>query len=167
MIKRVAVFVDIGNQFFCINKKWPGRKLDYAKFLKKAETFGPVVRAFAFGTQVSNSAAKFIERLEFMGYEVQYKELNKHTWYCWDVGLAINTIRMHEKVDTIIIGSSNRTLVPIVKFLQEKGIRVVIAASGIGTDLRNACDRYIELSEAMLEPKIVQIQEEEKTILEN
>lgn len=157
MSSRVAIFIDVGNQFFCINKKWPSRKLNYKKYLAKAETFGTVVRAFAYGTQVENTASNFIVALHHLGYEPQYKQVERKVWYSWCVGMAMDIVRLviNDKVDTIIIGNSDRSMAPVISWAKEKGIQVIIIGCGINKELKTACDRWIEIDEVMLEPEVI------------
>lgn len=153
MSSRVSVFIDVGNQFYCINKKWAGRKLNYEKYLEKAKSFGGIGRAFAYGTQVDDTAAKFITALYHLGFEPQYKQVKKNVWYSWNVGMAMDIVRLvtNDKTDTIIIGNSDRSIAPVISWAKEKGVRVIVMACGINKELKNACDRWIEIDEAMLE----------------
>lgn len=150
---RVSVFIDVGNQFYCINKKWEGRKLNYEQYLAKANTFGTVSRAFAYGTQVEDAAAKFITALHHLGFEPQYKQVEKNVWYSWGVGIAMDIVRLvtNDRTDTIIIGHSDRAMAPVIAWAKEKGVKVIIIACGINRDLKNECDSWIEIDESMLE----------------
>ena len=151
MANRVAVFVDVGNQFYCINKKWEGRKLNYEEYKKRAATFGSVVRAFAYGTQIEGAASKFISCLYHLGFEPQYKTVEKNNWYSWDVGMAMDMVRMCDKIDVAIVGNSSRTISPAVAYLKEKGIKVVVIGCGISKDVKDVCDQWVEINEDMLE----------------
>lgn len=150
---KVCVFVDVGNQYHTINKKWEGGKLNYVEYLRKASTYGTVKRAFAYGTQVDDTAAKFITALHHMGYEPQYKQVDKNTWFSWGVGIAMEIVRQvtNDKVDVIILGASGREMAPAVRWAREKGVRVIIIGCGINKELKNACDSWIEIDESMLE----------------
>lgn len=151
MAARVGVFVDVSNQFYCINKRWPGRKLNYEAYRAKAETFGTIVRAFAYGTQIDDSASKFISCLYHFGFEPQYKNIEKDNWYCWDVGIAMDMVRMHEKLDIVVLGTSNKSMAPVISYLKEKGVRVVVMGCGISREVKDTCDEWIEIKEVMLE----------------
>jgi uncharacterized protein (TIGR00288 family) len=152
MASKVCVFIDVGNQFYCINKKWPGRKLNYEKYLETANTFGSVTRAFAYGTQVEGAAINFITCLHHLGYEPHYKTVEKNSWYSWDVGMAVDIVRLilHDKTDVIIVGNSNRSMAPALQWAKERGVRVVVVGCGINKDLKDVCDQWIEISDKML-----------------
>jgi uncharacterized protein (TIGR00288 family) len=151
---KVSVFVDVGNQFYCINKKWQGRKLNYEKYLAKANTFGSVTRAFAYGTQVEDAAAKFITALHHLGFEPQYRQVEKNVWYSWNVGIAMDIVRLvtNDRTDTIILGHSDKSMAHVISWAKEKGVRVIVIGCGISKDIKNECDSWIEIDDSMLEP---------------
>ena len=149
--KRVGVFIDVGNQFYCINKKWEGRKLDYEVYMQICKDFGEITRAFAYGTQIGNSAASFKTALHHIGFEPCYKQIEPGTWYSWNVGLAMDIVRLHERMDIIIVGVSDRNIAPALAWAREKGIQVIVIACTINKDVRDSCDRWIEIAEDMLE----------------
>lgn len=156
MSNRVGVFVDVGNQFYCINKKWPMRKLNYEKYLVKAKSFGTIARAFAYGTQVEDTAARFIVALHHLGYEPKYKQVERKVWYSWCVGMAMDIVRLviNDKVDTVIIGNSDRSMASVISWTKEQGVQVIVMSCGINKDLKTVCDRWIEIDDTMLELEV-------------
>ena len=42
MSKRIGMFVDISNLYYCVGKKFPGRKLDYRKYKRFVEDLGEI-----------------------------------------------------------------------------------------------------------------------------
>ena len=59
-MKRIGVFVDVSNIYYCIGKKYEYRKLDYRKYLDFITDLGELVKVIAYGSQMSNEAAGFI-----------------------------------------------------------------------------------------------------------
>jgi len=151
MSNRIGVFVDVGNQFFYANKKWPGKKINYQRYYDQAETLGHIQRAFAFGTQIDNSAAKFAAALTHIGFECRYRDIDRGKWYSWDVGMAMEMVRCCEKLDVVVLGTSNYTMAHVVKYLRDQGVKVIIMACTIPKELRDVADQCIEVTERMLE----------------
>jgi len=151
-MNRVGVFVDIGDQFFRINKKWSGRKLDYEKYYTKCKDFGEIVRAAAYGTQINKNATKFIAYLHHIGFEPRYKDMEVGQWYSWSFGLCVDIINLvtNGKIDTLILGMSNKECIPLVNSIKEKGVKVIVMSCGIHKELKSAADRWVELSEELL-----------------
>lgn len=157
-MSKIGVFVDVASCYYNINKKWPNRKLNYEIYLDIAKKEGSELsRAIAYGTHVEEGARKFISCLNLLGFEPKYRTVERNQWYSWDVGMSIDMVRNHEKLDIIVIGNSNRNMAPVVEFLQEKGCKVIIISCGIPRELRECCFKWIEISEDMLE----EIKEEE------
>ena len=153
---RVGVFVDVGDQFFRINKKWEGRKLDYQAYFDKAKEFGSVTRAFAYGTQMNRNATKFISCLHHIGFEPKYKDMEAGQWFNWLVGICVDIMNLvnYNKIDTVVIGLSLKDIVPLVNCIKDKGIKVIVMSCGIHKDLKEAADHWVEINEDMLSDNI-------------
>lgn len=152
---RVGVFVDVGEQFFRINKKWEGRKLDYQKYYDKAKEFGEISRAIAYGTQINKNASKFKSCLYYIGFEPKYKDMETNQWYNWAVGISVDIMNLvnHNKIDTVIIGVGVKDIVPLVNCIKDKGVKVIVMGCSIHNELKEAADHWIEIGENMLSDK--------------
>lgn len=161
-MNNTAVFADVSNLYYCIGRKYDGRKLDYERLFARVRDFGTVQRAFAYGTQVNQEASNFISCLRKLGYTTKYKQpkmsdtpgeekkvIRKADW---DVGIAMDAVRMSDKVDTIILCSSDPDLVPLVEWIKDQGIRCIVLACGISRELKEVADQYFEIDAELLEP---------------
>lgn len=157
----IALLVDVANLYYCVGKRFQSRKLDYAKLRDKVVDFGPMYRSFAYGVQMGEEASPFINCLKKLGYDTKYK---KHRMTDenerkiirkaeWDVGITLDVVRILERVDTVVIASADPDLLELVRFIRDKGVRCIILASGICTELREAADYYIEITDELLEEK--------------
>lgn len=160
MTSRIGIFVDVGDQFFRIDKKWEGRKLNYQIFYDRCKEYGSITRAFAYGTQVNKNATKFISCLHHIGFEPKYKDMEEGQWYSWSVGIAVDIMNLvnHDKIDTVIMGMSMKEVIPLVNCIKDKGVKVIVMSCGIHKDLKTAADMFIEINEEMLstpDPQIV------------
>lgn len=158
----IAVFADISNLYYCIGRKFEGRKLDYEKLIEKVSELGTIQRAFAYGTQINTEASNFISCLRKLGWTTKYKQpkmsdapgeerkvIRKADW---DVGIAMDAVRMADKVGVIVLCSSNPDLVPLVEWIKEQGIRCIILACGISRELKEVADQFSEIDSDLLEP---------------
>jgi uncharacterized LabA/DUF88 family protein len=157
-MKRIGVFVDISNIYYCAGKKFSGRKVDYGKYLALAKQDGEVFRAIAYGAQRENEAVGFITCLRHLGFETQYKEPkqiavgDKTVWRAdWKVGITVDVVQMLDRLDLVVLGSADADMAPLVKYIRQKGIPCVILACGISRDLKSEANRFIELDETVLE----------------
>lgn len=152
MAKRLGVFVDTGSLYYCVGKKFPGRKLDYQKYLAWFADLGEVQVAFAYGTQLKDEAGPFIRCLKTLGFNTRFKVAD-HKRIDWGSQLTIDVIAALDRLDTVIIGSSDSNISPLVSYLREKGIKVIVFACGIGRELRENATTHTEIFEALLEER--------------
>jgi len=153
---RTAVFCDISNLYYCVHKKWPGRKIDYEKYLAACGT--PLYRATAYGAQMDHQADGFIKCLKAIGFECKFKapkeyETDGHIRRKadWDSGIIVDMIRLIDKVDRVVLGTADGDLLPGVEYLREHGLEVNIIACGISRDLKDGSNSWQELNESFLE----------------
>ncbi len=157
--KRIALFVDLIGQFYNVSLIFKKQKLNYKAYLDKLTEEGNVYKAIAYGASIGNEADTFIKCLRSNGYETKYvparkyngKPIIKYTDRTMDI--AIDIIRMMDRLDIVVIGSCNINLVPLLSFLKEKGIKVIIFACHIPVELKIVCDEWWEVTENLLEIK--------------
>src|SRR5436190_2371492 len=165
--KVVGVFVDVSNLYYCIGKKYR-RKLNYEKYLKQAINGQELYRAFAYGAQLNDKAVDFITCLRHYGYDPKYKKPKQYfttntLQTCpncnvklttdkkenrkadWDVGIAMDVVRIIDRLDTVVIGSADGDLVSLVEWVKEKGRLCTVLACGISRDLKDVVDHWEEI----------------------
>lgn len=71
----------------------------------------------------------------------------------WDVGLAIDVVRIVGRVDQVVIGSADGDLAPLVEWVKEQGCRCIVFACNISRELRDVADEVIEIGDEFLENK--------------
>lgn len=161
-MKASGIFIDTSNLYYCVGKKFPARKLDYQRYYEIAAKDDVVVRAVAYGSQMNDEASKFIACLKHYGYDPKYKTLKinsdtgKTRRFSWNVGIAVDIMMSIDKLDRVVIGSSDADLLPLVKYLKDRGCVVEIIACGISKELKDAADEYTEITEEQLEDLVVQ-----------
>jgi uncharacterized LabA/DUF88 family protein len=153
MFENTHVFIDSGNQYFNIGKKWPNKKLDYERLLNKIATFCKIDRTVIYGTQIKYSAEKFMCALKHIGAETKFRQISPNSWYSWNVGIATDIVRVVESggVDTIVIGVSDRSFAPILEWVKEQGIRVIAFGCNLNGAISSVADEYYEITEDLLE----------------
>lgn len=157
-MKRVGVFVDVSNLYYCIGKKFDHRKLDYRKYLEFVRDFGDLVKVIAYGSQMSNEAAGFIHCLNKIGFKTKFKAVKSYNneqelrrKADWDVGITMDVVRMVDRFDMIVLGTADGDLEPLVDWAIRRGVDVVVLACGISRDLKERATQYIEIPESLLE----------------
>ncbi len=135
--QRVAVFVDVQNMYYSAKNLYDS-KVDYAKLLKVARDGRRIIRAVAYVIEAHTpDEENFFEAIEDIGFKVKRKELREFYGGTkkgdWDMGIAIDAIRMSDKIDVVVLVSGDGDFVSLVKHLQAKGIQVEIISFGKST----------------------------------
>jgi len=152
--QRVGVFIDTQNLYHSAKNLYNTR-VNFGAVLKEAVAGRRLVRAVAYViTTESRDEKSFFEALEKLGIETKTKDLQIFPGGAkkadWDVGLAIDAVKMAERLDAVVICSGDGDFVPLCDYLKNTvGIQVEIMAFGKSASSRllEAADDFIDLSE--------------------
>ena len=152
--QRVGVLVDIQNLYYSAKVLY-SKKVNFGSVLKDAVGDRKLIRAIAYGIKtLEGQEEKFFEALEKVGYEVKTKDLQIFPGGAkkgdWDVGIAVDAIKMSKSLDAIVLISGDGDYIPLVKYIQSTtGCRVEGMAFGESTSnkLVEELDDFINLSE--------------------
>lgn len=128
---RVGVFVDTQNLYHSAKNLYKA-KVDFKEVLKTVTDSRELVRAFAYVVKTETGEEKgFIEALEKAGFEIKAKDLQIFPGGFkkgdWDVGMAVDAIRLSDNLDVIVIVSGDGDFRPLVEYLKFKGKIVEVA----------------------------------------
>jgi uncharacterized LabA/DUF88 family protein len=168
MRKTIGVYIDVANLYYSAKTKYGEEyKLDYAAYMKFIKDLGTVLTARAYGSQVADEAAKFLERLAEIGIQPVYEKTKvvksrdgkvKYK-FCWSVGITVEMIRDMPGLDMLVLGSGNGDMIPLIKYLVENGKHVLILACSISRDvlaLEGPKVTICEIPKSMFEVKSTQ-----------
>ena len=154
-MNRVGLYVDVSNLYYCVSKKFVGKKIDYSKYLETVENKIPDKSSFteihAYGTKIEDEARAFIRRLNSLGFTTKFVRTTRTRSTSLNVNIAMDIMRVIDELDIIILGSANREMIPLVNYLKEHGKIVYIVACGICNELRNITNIPLEVDEDELE----------------
>ncbi|MFA6322881.1 MAG: NYN domain-containing protein [Candidatus Buchananbacteria bacterium] len=152
--QRVGVFVDVSNMYHSAKNLF-GAKVNFSEVLRTAVANRKLIRAIAYVIRSeSEEERSFFGALGNQGFEVKAKDLQIFAGGAkkadWDVGLAIDAIKMADKLDVVILVSGDGDYVPLVVYLKEnKGCQVEVLAFGKTTSakLGESVDDFIDLGQ--------------------
>jgi uncharacterized LabA/DUF88 family protein len=75
----------------------------------------------------------------------------------WDVGIAMDVVKLADRLDTVVIGSADGDLAPLVEWVTGKGCQCVVLACNISFELRNTTAQCIEINAGLLENSNVNV----------
>ena len=150
--QRVGIFIDTQNLYHSARNLYQAR-VNFGAVLKDAVAGRKLVRAVAYViTTEAGDEKNFFEALTKLGIETKTKDLQIFAGGTkkadWDVGLAVDAIKMAPRLDCVVIGSGDGDFVPLVEYLQTIGVQVEVVAFGKSTSgkLREAADDLVDLS---------------------
>jgi len=156
----IGLFVDVPNVFFNCKRKLGGR-LNYEslwEYIKDSEE-GPITRAFAYGSQINDEATPFIHCLKHIGFECKwqilqpYEKAGEVKFRHADLGvmIAMDVVRNIERIETLVLVTSDPSAVPLVEWAKERGVRVVIVGARVSNQLKAVATRWFEIDSTFVE----------------
>jgi len=150
--QRVGVFVDIQNMYYSARALY-SKKVNYKKVLDEAVAGRQLVRALAYGITTEEAhEEEFHSALNKQGFEVKTKPLQTFVGGQkkgdWDVGIAMDILRLEPKIDVAVLASGDGDFIPLVQFSQERGLRMEVMSFRESTSsaLIEAADSFTDLS---------------------
>ena len=150
--QRVGVFIDTQNLYHSARNLYQAR-VNFGAVLKDAVAGRKLVRAVAYViTTEAGDEKNFFEALSKLGIETKTKDLQIFAGGAkkadWDVGLAVDAIKMSPRLDSVVIISGDGDFIPLVEYLQTIGVQVEVVSFGKSTSgkLREAVDDFVDLS---------------------
>jgi uncharacterized LabA/DUF88 family protein len=167
--QRVGIFIDVQNLYHSAKNLYRGR-VNYGELMKHLIAGRQLIRAMAYVVKSEgiiesahepaksanglSSEASFFEALTNAGLELRLKDIQ--VWADgtkkadWDVGMAVDAIRMSEFLDVIILVTGDGDHVPLVDYLKWGRGRVVeVAAFRRSTSgkLQEVADKFINIED--------------------
>ncbi len=151
--QRVGVFIDTQNLYHSARNLYKAR-VNFGAVVKEVVSGRRLVRAVAYViTTEAGDEKNFFEALTKLGIETKTKDLQIFAGGSkkadWDVGLAVDAIKMASRIDCAIIASGDGDFIPLVEYLQTLGVQVEVVSFGQSTSgkLREVVDDFVDLSE--------------------
>ncbi len=151
--QRVGIFIDAQNLYHS-GKNLYHSKVNFGQIVKDAVGDRRVARAIAYVIATeSGEESGFFDALTKMGIETKIKDLQVFSSGAkkadWDVGMAIDAVKLSAKVDAVVLITGDGDFVPLVEYLQNEGCQVEVASFGKSTSAKliEATDHFMDLDE--------------------
>lgn len=120
--QRVGILVDVSNMYHSAKNLY-NKKVNFKEILTKAVAGRKLIRATAYVITAENEEeTPFFEALSQQGFEVRMKELQVFSGGAkkgdWDVGIAVDAIKLANKLDVIVLVTGDGDYLPLVNYLQ-------------------------------------------------
>ena len=152
--QRVAVLIDVQNLYHSAKHLYQSR-VDFKQVLSLGVSKRTLIRSFAYVISTKSGEEKsFFDALTNLGIETRIKDLQEYQGGFkkgdWDVGMVIDAIRLSNNIDAIVLVTGDGDFVPLVEYLQNRGIRVEVAAfkRSASSRLIEAADEFMNLEDS-------------------
>jgi uncharacterized LabA/DUF88 family protein len=157
--QRVGIFIDVQNLYHSAKHLYKAR-VNYKELIKELITNRQLIRAFAYvvKSETAFGEASFFEALKLSGLELREKDLQIFAGGMkkadWDVGMAVDAIRLSSSLDAVILVTGDGDFIPLVVYLQQLGKSVEVASFGksASAKLKDIADDFIDLDKI---PKVI------------
>ena len=149
--QRVGIFIDAQNLYHSAKNLYHS-KVNFAQIVEDALAGRKLVRAIAYVISTESGEEKgFFDALEKAGIETKTKNLQIFAGGSkkadWDVGLAIDAVKMAPKLDAVVLVTGDGDFIPLVEYLQvNEGCQVEVVSFG-----RSSSAKLIEKTDDFLD----------------
>ncbi|OGI69235.1 hypothetical protein A3A09_01305 [Candidatus Nomurabacteria bacterium RIFCSPLOWO2_01_FULL_42_20] len=152
--QRVGVFIDTQNLYHSAKNLYK-RRVNFGAILKDAVAGRHLVRAIAYVISTEGEEEKaFFEALGKLGIETKTKDLQIFAGGAkkadWDVGLAMDVVKLAPKLDAVILLSGDGDFVPLIEYLKnahQTQVEVITFGRSVSAKLKDAADDFIDLGQ--------------------
>ncbi len=151
--QRVGVFLDAQNLYHSAKNLHQGR-VNFDNVLGDALAGRQLVRAIAYVITTETGEEKgFFDALTKIGIETKTKDLQIFSSGSkkadWDVGLAIDAVKLASKLDVVVIASGDGDFIPLIEYLKMNGCQVEVISFGKSASgkLKEVADDFIDMDE--------------------
>src|SRR3989344_5783273 len=167
--QRVGIFIDVQNLYHSSKNLFRAR-VNYKELIKGLLAGRKLIRAIGYVVKTddiieearpgaTSGEAAFFDALEKTGVELRSKDIQIFPGGAkkadWDVGMAVDAIRMADFLDTIILVTGDGDFVPLVEYLKwGLGKQVEVAAFGrtVSGRLKEIADVFLNIEDI---PKVI------------
>jgi uncharacterized LabA/DUF88 family protein len=151
--QRIGVFIDTQNLYHSAKHLYKAR-VNFGAILEEAVGGRTLVRAIAYVIKTETGEEKnFFDALTKMGIETKVKDLQVFADGAkkadWDVGLAIDAVKLAPQLDTVVLVTGDGDFVPLIQYLDWHGVQVEVISFGKSSSgkLKEATHAFTDMSD--------------------
>lgn len=153
--QRIGIFIDVQNLYHSAKNLFQSR-VNYKEMLKVITAGRKLIRVIGYvvKTDTTEGESSFFDALTQSGVELRTKDIQIFPGGAkkadWDVGMAVDAIRMAGSLDTVVLVTGDGDFIPLVEYLKwglGKTVEVAAFSRSTSSRLREAADYFITLDE--------------------
>ncbi len=132
--QRVGIFIDVQNLYHSAKNLYKAR-VNFKELVKSLTAGRKLIRAIAYvvKTEATEGESAFFDALKQAGIELRIKDIQIYPGGAkkadWDVGMAVDAIRMSGFLDVVVLVTGDGDFLPLVDYLKWGAGRVVEVAA--------------------------------------
>jgi len=161
--QRVGIFIDIQNLYHSAKNIY-NRRVNYRELVKAVTGKRRLVQALAYVVKsdsvlessvsrlTGKTEASFFNALEKSDIKLRVKDLQIFPGGMkkadWDVGIAVDAIRLAPSIDVVILATGDGDFVPLIEYLRfglGKEVEVAAFSKSASGRLKEYADRFVDL----------------------
>ncbi len=152
---RVGIFIDVQNLYHSAKNLFQSR-VNYKELVKEVTAGRKLIRVIGYvvKTETTEGEAAFFDALTKAGVELRVKDIQIFAGGAkkadWDVGMAVDAIRMADSFDAIVLVTGDGDFCPLVEYLKwglGKTVEVAAFSRSTSSKLKEAADTFVTLDE--------------------
>ncbi len=150
--QRIGVFIDAQNLYHSAKNLYK-KKVDFGAILDDAVADRHLVRAIAYVITTESGEEKgFFDALEKLGIETKTNDLQIFYGGAkkgdWDVGIAVDMLRLAPRMDAVVLVSGDGDFVPLVEYLKTMTqVEAISFGRSSSSKLKEAVDDFMDMDE--------------------
>jgi len=151
--QKVGILIDVQNIYHSAKNLYQAR-VNFHELIKTITGRGQLIKVLAYVIKSDPATGEeyFFEALRKSGIELRVKELQVYPDGTkkgdWDVGLAIDAIRLASSLDVLILVTGDGDFIPLVQYLKwglGKDIKIVGFSHTTSAKLKEVADDFLEI----------------------
>jgi len=152
--QRVGILIDVSNMYHSAKNLF-NKRVNFKEILREAVAGRKLIRAIAYVIKTeSEEEMPFFEALHQQGFEVKMKDLQIFAGGAkkadWDVGIAVDAIKLADKLDVIVLVTGDGDYLPLLSYVQNTKsclVEVIAFRQTASSRLVEEADDFINLSD--------------------
>ncbi len=153
--QRVGIFIDVQNLYHSAKNLYKSR-VNFKELVKNLVAGRKLIRAIAYvvKTEATEGESAFFDALKQAGIELRVKDIQIYPGGMkkadWDVGMAVDAIRMSGFLDAVVLVTGDGDFLPLVDYLkwgQGRVVEVAAFSRTTKTEMKEQADTFIAVEE--------------------
>jgi len=153
--QRVGIFIDVQNLYHSAKNLYKAR-VNFKELIKALLAGRKLIRAVAYvvKAEATEGEAAFFDALKQAGIELRMKDIQVYPGGMkkadWDVGMAVDAIRMAGSMDVVVLVTGDGDFLPLVDYLRwglGKIVEVGAFSRTAKSEMKEEADEFVAIEE--------------------